>query len=149
MKDNKKNVVVIDDGRETIEIVNKQGKTIGQFCFRPTDTEIINRYNESIANIEDLTSSIRNVENGDKAFDEINSLKAKLFDIMDYVFDGNVSEAFFGNASPFMIINGNLYFEIVIDAVGNYIAKRFDKEIKRINYRVNNRSKANRPKKNK
>lgn len=138
MKENKRNVVVIDDGSETVEIVNKQGKTIGTFSFRPTDTEIINRYNKSVNDIDALVSSIEKAENNSSTFDELNASKEKLFEIMNYIFDGNISEAFFGNASPFMIINGNLYFEIVIDAVGNYIAKRFDKEVKKINHRAKN-----------
>ena len=40
------NTMVIDDGSKTYTIENKQGKSLAEFCFRPADTNIINRYKE-------------------------------------------------------------------------------------------------------
>lgn len=148
-----KNRVVVDDGIEEVNIVNRLGHTIGTFCFAPTDTDIIERYNKSVDKIEALVSRLSNVqlpelsaddEQADgselkeiKAFNPFEEGKKELFEILDYLFAGNTSTAFFEHTSPFTLVNGRLYLEVVMDAIGAYIAQRFDSEIKKLSTHAN------------
>ncbi len=147
-KEIRKNSVVVDDGIEEVNIVNRLGHTIGTFCFAPTDTDIIERYNKSIDRIEALVIKMSNAEipelsaddeatQGGKmkeitAFNQFEEGKKELFEILDYLFAGNTSTAFFERTSPFTLVNGRLYLEVVMDTIGAYIAKRFDSELKKL-----------------
>ena len=42
------NVIVVDDGSKVYDIVNKRGKKLGEFEFRPSDTNIVERYEEVV-----------------------------------------------------------------------------------------------------
>ena len=50
--ENTKNILAIDDGLEEIKIQNRFGHELGVFYFRPTDTGIIDRYNEALTMLE-------------------------------------------------------------------------------------------------
>ena len=42
------NVIVVDDGSKAYDIVNKRGKKLGEFEVRPSDTNIVKRYEEVV-----------------------------------------------------------------------------------------------------
>ena len=42
------NKIVVDDGSKVYTIKNKRGKVLGKFEFRPTDTNIVKRYEEVV-----------------------------------------------------------------------------------------------------
>ena len=42
------NDIIIDDGLKTYYIKNKQGHVYGKFDFRPSDTNLILRYDEVV-----------------------------------------------------------------------------------------------------
>ena len=137
--------IVVDDGIVRTPILNKYGDEIGVFCFRPTDIGIVDRYNKIVADFESITAPLENVDiqsdgTADGATDsEIDALKeaeSRLFEACDYLFGGNASEAFFGKMHPFSPVNGRFYCENALDAVGKYISRQFDREVKKINSRV-------------
>lgn len=138
--------IVVDDGSVRESIRNKHGDEIGVFYFRPTDIGIIDRYNKVAADFDKITTPLENVNiNPDGTVDEkneaemaaMNEAEAKLFEACDFLFGGNMSEAFFGKMHPFSPVNGRFYCENALDAVGKYISKQFDSEVTKINNRVN------------
>ena len=66
----------------------------------------------------------------------LDKAQGKLFELVDYLFDGNASEAFFGKMNPFSPVDGKFYCEQALNAVGEFISKQFDEEINKINTRV-------------
>ena len=42
------NDIIIDDGSKSYNIKNKRGQILGKFTFRPSDTNIIDRYKEVV-----------------------------------------------------------------------------------------------------
>lgn len=138
--------IVVDDGSVRESIRNKHGDEIGVFYFRPTDIGIIDRYNNVAADFDKITAPLENVNiNPDGTVDEkneaemaaMNEAEAKLFEACDFLFGGNMSEAFFGKMHPFSPVNGRFYCENALDAVGKYISRQFDSEVTKINNRVN------------
>lgn len=138
--------IVVDDGSVRESIRNKHGDEIGVFYFRPTDIGIIDRYNKVAADFDKITAPLENVNiNPDGTVDEkneaemaaMNEAEAKLFEACDFLFGGNMSEAFFGKMHPFSPVNGRFYCENALDAVGKYISRQFDSEVTKINNRVN------------
>ena len=138
--------IVVDDGSVRESILNKHGEEIGVFYFRPTDVGMIDRYNKMAADFDNITAPLENVNiNPDGSVDEKNEAEMaamdeavkRLYDACNYLFDGNFSEAFFGKMHPFSPVNGRFYCENALDAVGKYISRQFDREVTKVNNRVN------------
>lgn len=138
--------IVVDDGSVRESILNKHGEEIGVFYFRPTDVGMIDRYNKMAADFDKITAPLENVDiNPDGSVDEKNEAEKaameeavkRLYDACNYLFDGNFSEAFFGKMHPFSPVNGRFYCENALDAVGKYISRQFDREVAKVNNRVN------------
>ena len=52
------NVIKINDGYKTYDIVNQDDKLLGQFSFNPSDTNIIKRHAEVVEALEKLEVDI-------------------------------------------------------------------------------------------
>lgn len=137
--------ITVDDGMQAVPISNKMGKELGVFYFRPTDIGIIDRYNEIIEKVPDVFKPLENINiNTDGTADtdaEIAVLKdaeAKLYELCNYLFNGNLSEAFFGSMHPFSPLDsGVFYCENALEAVGNFIAAQYQRNVKNVKSRVN------------
>lgn len=138
--------IVIDDGSVRVPIHNNHGDEIGVFYFRPTDIGMVERYNKVAADFEKITEPLESVsikpdgtvdeEEQSAEYDAFKEAEKRLFDACDYLFGGNMSEAFFGSMHPFSPVNGKFYCENALDAVGKFIAKQFDSETAKITARV-------------
>ncbi len=149
MAENMKNFsmeISVDDGTVRVPVKNKQGEEIGVFYFRPTDINIIKRYNEVIDKFDNIVAPLENVDissdgtaqdmNDQVAIEALKDAETRLFEATDYLFGGNMSEAFFGKMNPFSPVNGHFYCESAINAVGSFINTQFDRETKKISSRV-------------
>lgn len=138
--------ITVDDGTQRIPIKNKHGDEVGVFYFRPTDIGIIDRYNKMAAKFDEITAPLENVNisadgtasdnNDDAAIKALNEAEKRLYEAVDYMFGGNMAEAFFGKMHPFSPVNGEFYCEKAIEAVGEYISKQFEQETQKVNKRV-------------
>lgn len=137
--------IVVDDGSVKESITNKYGDEIGVFYFRPTDIGIIDRYNKIAADFDKITAPLEYVNiNADGTVDENNGAEMRameeatdgLYKACNYLFNGNFAEAFFGKMHPFSPVGGRFYCETALDAVGKYISRRFDREVAKVNSRV-------------
>ena len=137
--------IVVDDGSERVPIRNKKGEEIGEFYFRPTDIDIMDRWDKFTENFGDIVQPLGEVSiapNGEAAEDSeldrevLAEAKKRLFGACDELFDGNMSEAFFGKMNPFSPVNGYFYCENALNSVMEYIGAQFDVEAKKIDKRV-------------
>ncbi len=139
------NGIVVDDGSVEVPIRNRQGDTIGVFYFRPSDIGIIERYNKVVGDFDKVTEPLESVNiapdgtAAEKDAAEQAALKeaeSRLYEACNYLFGGNFAEAFFGKMHPFSPINGHFYCENALTAVGKYISAQFEREVKKVNTRV-------------
>lgn len=137
--------IVVDDGSVEVPIKNQSGETLGIFRFRPTDMGLLDRYNEFAANFGKITEPLESIdikndgtvdENNEAAAAAMREAQGRLYDSLDELFGGNMSEAFFGKMHPFSPIGGKFYCENAINAVGTYISQVFGKEAKKVQSRV-------------
>ena len=128
----KKNVggIVVEDGSVQESIRNKYGEEIGVFFFHPTDVGIIERYNKVAEDFDKITAPLEKLNiQTDGTVDDENEAEVKamqeaterLYDACNYLFGGNMAEAFFGKMHPFSPVNGRFYFENSLDSIGKYI----------------------------
>ena len=135
--------IIVDDGRRRVPIRNKDGDEVGEFYFSPTDTNIIMRYNEIASKFDEVTKPLEDVdikpdgEGGDEAAAKaLSEAQTRLYKLLDYMFGGEMSEAFFGKISPFSPINGRFYCETALEALGDFIGAQFNEETKKVNSRI-------------
>lgn len=138
--------ITVDDGSIAVPVRNKHGDEIGVFRFQPTDIGIIERYNQTVSDLEHITEPLESVNiQSDGTVDEhdngqltaLKEAETRLYKACDYLFGGNMSEAFFGKMHPFSPVGGRFYCEIALEAVGQFISRQFDRETKKIESRVN------------
>ena len=149
MAENEKNNVmriVVDEGSIKVPICNKYGDEIGVFYFQPTDIGMVDRYNKAMSEFDKITEPLESVnikgdgtvdENDEAGFEAMREAQRRLYEACDYLFGGNMSEAFFGKVHPFSPVNGRFYCENALEAVGKFIRRQFSRETAKINNRVN------------
>ena len=97
--------IVINDGSERVPIKNLSGEEIGVFYFRPTDIGIIDRYNKIAKEFGGITEPLDRAEIGpdgtvedlsdEESIAALKEAEKRLCEAVDYLFGGNMSEAFF------------------------------------------------------
>ena len=125
------NVIVVDDGSKVYDIVNKMGKKLGEFEFRPSDTNIVKRYEEVV----DYLNNFKMAEDTEEAFLAAeNEIKVK----MSYLIGGDAGEAFFSILGPFSALaSGELFVENVLGAISKVIEKEMSVRTKKVQRRMN------------
>lgn len=125
------NDIVIDDGSKVYNIKNKQGKMLGKFEFRPSDTNIVNRYEE----VRDFFEHFSLPDETDEARKEAEkSVKEQ----MSYLIGGNSEEAFFSIMGPFSALaSGELFVENVLQSVKGVIEREMNVRMKKVQRRMN------------
>lgn len=113
------------DDREKIEIVDADGVVTGFFRFNPTDTGIIDRFENLEKYFKDKQKYLSSIQDS-KDFD-INELIAEIkgeFDkLMNYEGAG---ETLFKNCSPLAIRpNGEIYSVYVMNTLLNFMKSEF------------------------
>lgn len=125
------NDIIIDDGSKVYNIKNKQGKMLGRFEFRPSDTNIVRRYEE----IVDFFNNFSLPEDSKEAMKEA---EKQIVEKVSYLIGGDAGEAFFSIMGPFSILpNGELFVENIIGSIANVIEKELSIRTKRVQRRMN------------
>ena len=125
------NDIVIDDGSKVYNIKNKQGKMLGRFEFRPSDTNIVKRYEEVV----DFFNNFTVPEDTDQA---IQTAEKEMTEKMSYLIGGDAGEAFFTIMGPFSALaSGELFIENVLSAIAKVIEKELSVRTKKVQRRMN------------
>ena len=129
--------------RQEICINGDKDKTIS-FC--PDDINIINRYQESMEELEEIKQDVFNL-NQDIDENNINETIKKIFNLdkiikekIDYIFNSEISEKVFGETSCLAVgRNGQPIFQNLLETLLNYCTNRYSDKIEE----VKNSDKAN------
>ena len=125
------NDIIIDDGSKVYNIKNKRGEILGKFTFRPSDTNIVNRYEE----VAEFFNSFKMPKETDQA---IKVAEKEMTEKMSYLIGGDAGEAFFSIMGPFSALaSGELFVENVLGAVANVIERELSVRTKRVQRRMN------------
>lgn len=125
------NDIIIDDGSKVYNIKNKRGKILGKFTFRPSDTNIVNRYEEVI----EFFNSFKIPEDTEQA---IKVAEKEMTEKMSYLIGGDAGESFFSIMGPFSALaSGELFVENVLNSVANVIERELSIRTKKVQHRMN------------
>ena len=109
------NEIIIDDGSVKVPIRNRHGEQIGEFSFRPTDIGIVDRFNSVAVEF-------------DKIVEPLESVNIKP--------DGTVDEQNEAEFAALREAEKRLYAACDRLFGGAYISRQFDREVKKVNSRV-------------
>ena len=130
MAQNKTNDIFIDDGSKTYAIKNKQGEILVEFTFRPSDTNIINRYEE----VKDFFKELD--ETDEKA--DVKEYEQKFIEQMNYLVNAETGNTFFSIMGPFSPMpDGSLFCEVCLNAVVDVINAEFDTRLEKTKSHMN------------
>lgn len=126
--------IKIDDGSKSYELVNHEDRVIGTFTFNPSDTNIVQKYDAVIEQLETYFDQIKGGEFTESLFREAQDT---IVDKFSELVGEDASKTFFSICGPFTPMqNGNLYLETVIEAVGGIIEKETQKRMKKVQTRM-------------
>lgn len=137
--------IVVDDGYRRVPIYNSDGEENGYFRFNPTDVNIINRYNKMVKDFDSIVEPLQGVPDGPEGESEeldglriqaMETAKERLYDAINMLFDADAAGAFFGKIHPFSPVDGRMYCEVVLEAVGKYISEQFEQETAKMERRI-------------
>jgi len=127
------NEIIIDDGSKIYDIKNKAGKLLGQFEFRPTDTNIVKRYEEVMKAFEELQ-----IPEDGTDMEALETVGDTVVEKISYLIGADAEEAFFkilGPLSP--LASGELFVENCLTAIASIIEKEMDIRLKKTKTRLN------------
>lgn len=122
----------INDGSKSYEIVNQEDKVLGVFTFNPTDTGIIERYNDALDGLEEV---MKELGTGDEKAIVIasNAIKEKI----DFLFGYDASRTFFSITGPLTpLSNGQIFVESVLEGIRQVIEAEMDVRLKKVRQRM-------------
>lgn len=126
--------IIIDDGYEEYTIENKNGKVLGSVRFNPSDVAMINRFDDVIKHIQEFSQGI---DDSQDASVISSSFTEMLSNEINYLFNADVAGAFFSITSPLTPLeNGNLYFEVVLNAIGKLIESETGRKVQKMQTKI-------------
>lgn len=131
------NVIKINDGYKTYDIVNQDDKLLGQFSFNPSDTNIIHRHTEVVEALEKLEMEISAKENNENLNEIFKEAEKIVFEKINYLLNADIAESFFSIMGPFSpLASGQFFIETVLDAIGQAISAETGERVKKINSKI-------------
>jgi hypothetical protein len=131
------NVIKINDGYKTYDIVNQDDKLLGSFSFNPSDTNIIHRHTEVVEALEKLELDISAKKDETSLDEAFKAVEAVVYEKINYLLNADVAENFFSIMGPFSpLASGQYFIESVIDAIGQAISAETGARVKKINSKI-------------
>ena len=127
-----KNKLVIDDGSKVYTIENKSGQVLGEISFNPSDTNIIQRYENFRKFFENLKE-----EEYPKTAEGLKKLEEDIVKQVDCLLRSNTKDTIFAIAGPTTpLVTGELFFENVANAIAVVIEAELGVRMKKMQTRV-------------
>ena len=131
------NNIIIDDGAKTYNIKNKRGKMLGKFTFRPSDTNIIDRYKE-VAKFYESYQMPEKTGDLEKDTENIRKVEKEIVDQISYLIGADAKEELFGILGAFSLLeSGELFVENVLSSIATVIEREMNVRTQKVKKRMN------------
>ena len=129
--------IKVADGKKTFDLVNQDGKLLGQLTFNPSDTNILERHAEVMKQLrklkEDFSKTVRNTT----VSEDVAEIDRIVYEKIDYLLNANVSKTLFSIMGPFSLLaNGQFFVENVMDAIAKVMRTDTEMQAKKINDKI-------------
>ena len=129
--------IKVVDGSKTYDLVNQEGKLLGQLTFNPSDTNILERHAEVMKQLNKLKEDFGKTVRKTTVNEDIAEIDRIVYEKIDYLLNADVSKTLFSIMGPFSpLANGQFFVENVMDAIGNVIQADTEKQSKKIRQKI-------------
>lgn len=105
---------------------------LGAFKFIPTDAYLVERWKNAVEKLNSIFVS------EELKADEYKEIENQLKEIVDYIINYKASEEIFGKCSPLTVtVNGDFFFEVVLNGIADCIEKVFKTRVERKRAKIN------------
>lgn len=119
-------IILSQDIYEPVRIKRADGKILSEFYFNPSDANIVERYDEFVDGMKELSEKIKNYENIKEKNNNIEKTKTALKEIsmeigekVNKLLNEEVSDKIFNVMGPLTPLpDGDYYFVFIIDQIG-------------------------------
>ena len=136
-------IILMPEVYETINIKNGD-ETLASFSFNPSDANIVHRYDDFVAGLEDLVTKIADYEKEnenkskhEKAKAMLEAINKEIHEKVDTLVNAKVSKDIFsvmGALSP--LPNGDYYFTFIVEQIGNKINNATGQRVKKMEMKI-------------
>lgn len=136
-------IILMPEVYETINI-KKGDETLASFSFNPSDANIVHRYDDFIAGLDELVNKIADYEkeNSNKSKHEkakamLEAINKEIHEKVDTLVNAKVSKDIFsvmGALSP--LPNGDYYFTFIVEQIGNKINNATGQRVKKMEMKI-------------
>lgn len=129
--------IKISDGFKTFDIVNQDGKLIGQFSFNPSDVNIVHRHAEVVKSLQNIGQEME-IKKEELGLEEaIRAIDAVVYEKINYLLNSDAAKDFFSIMGPFTPLeNGQYFIQTVLDAIGQVIQSETGKRVEKMNAKI-------------
>ena len=129
--------IKVADGSKTYDLVNQEGKLLGQLTFNPSDTNILERHAEVMKQLNKLKEDFGKTVRKTTVNEDIAEIDRIVYEKIDYLLNADVSKTLFSIMGPFSTLaNGQFFVENVMDAIGNVMQADTEKQSKKIRQKI-------------
>lgn len=129
--------IKISDGFKTYDIVNQDGKLLGQFSFNPSDVNIIYRYEEVVKSLQTIGQEMEEKEKELGLKEALSAMDVIVYEKINYLLNADVAKEFFSIMGPFTPLESGEYFvETVLGAIGHVIEMETGKRTKKMDAKI-------------
>ena len=129
--------IKVADGAKTYDLVNQDGKLLGQLTFNPSDTNILERHAEVMKQLNKLKEDFGKTVRKTSVNEDIAEIDRIVYEKIDYLLNADVSKTLFSIMGPFSpLANGQFFVENVMDAIAKVIQADTEKQSKKISNKI-------------
>ena len=129
--------IKVADGKKTFDLVNQDGKLLGQLTFNPSDTNILERHAEVMKQLRKLKEDFSKTERNTTVSEDVAEIDRIVYEKIDYLLNANVSKTLFSIMGPFSLLaNGQFFVENVMDAIAKVMRTDTEMQAKKINDKI-------------
>ena len=130
--------IKIDSGLKTYDLVNLDGKLLGQLTFNPSDVNIVKRHAEVMRQLEELKKNFNKNVKESSISEDLAELDRIVYEKVDYLLNADVSKTLFSIMGPFSpLASGQFFIENVMDAIGKVIQAESAKKAEKVRQKIN------------
>lgn len=130
--------IKIDSGMKTYDLVNLDGKLLGQLTFNPSDTNIVKRHREVMEQLDRLKEDFSRTARESTVSEDLAEIDRIVCEKVDYLLNADVSKTLFSIMGPFSpLASGQFFIENVMDAIGKVIQADNVGKAKKVRQKIN------------
>lgn len=129
--------IKVADGAKTYDLVNQEGKLLGQLTFNPSDTKIMERHAEVMRQLRKLREDFEKTVRNKTLREDLAEIDSIVYEKIDYLLNADASKVLFSVMGPFSPLDsGQFYVEHVMDAIGKVIQTDTNKKSEKIRKKI-------------